>query len=169
MNADLPDAPGPDVPGPDPAARPGPAAEPGAVPYPRHWEADIVASDGGIVHLRPILPGDADALLEFHAKLSDRTRYLRYFGPYPRISARDLERFTVVDHRRRVAFLALLGDEIIAVGRYEGLGGTDPDDRVTSAEVAFVVADAGWKYLSTGAYSGSLDEAAERLDGQLWA
>ncbi|MGH3450269.1 MAG: PLP-dependent cysteine synthase family protein [Haloechinothrix sp.] len=37
------------------------------------------------------------------------------------------------------------------------------------AEVAFVVADAGWKYLSTGAYTGSLDEAAERLDGQLWA
>lgn len=37
------------------------------------------------------------------------------------------------------------------------------------ADVAFVVADAGWKYLSTGAYSGSLDEAAEKLDGQLWA
>ncbi len=37
------------------------------------------------------------------------------------------------------------------------------------ADIAFVVADAGWKYLSTGAYSGSLDEAAERLDGQLWA
>lgn len=90
-------------------------------PYPRHWEADVVASDGGIVHLRPILPSDADALLDFHSKLSDRTRYLRYFGPYPRISARDLERFTVVDHRTRVAFLALLGDEIIAVGRYEGL------------------------------------------------
>nr|WP_219632474.1 cysteine synthase [Haloechinothrix aidingensis] len=41
--------------------------------------------------------------------------------------------------------------------------------RGESADVAFVVADAGWKYLSTGAYSGSLDEAAERLDGQLWA
>jgi cysteine synthase B len=38
-----------------------------------------------------------------------------------------------------------------------------------SADVVFVVADAGWKYLSTGAYSGSLDEAAERLDGHLWA
>jgi cysteine synthase B len=37
------------------------------------------------------------------------------------------------------------------------------------ADVAFIVADAGWKYLSTGAYSGTLDEAAERLDGQLWA
>jgi [CysO sulfur-carrier protein]-thiocarboxylate-dependent cysteine synthase len=33
----------------------------------------------------------------------------------------------------------------------------------------FIVADGGWKYLSTGAYSGSLDEAAERLDGHLWA
>ncbi|MDT4936914.1 MAG: [CysO sulfur-carrier protein]-thiocarboxylate-dependent cysteine synthase [Pseudonocardiales bacterium] len=46
-------------------------------------------------------------------------------------------------------------------------------DRVASdgerADVAFVVADGGWKYLSTGAYSGSLQQAAERLEGQLWA
>ena len=38
-----------------------------------------------------------------------------------------------------------------------------------SADIAFVVADAGWKYLSTGAYSGTIDEAAQRLEGQLWA
>lgn len=38
-----------------------------------------------------------------------------------------------------------------------------------SADIVFVVADAGWKYLSTGAYSGTLDEAAAKLDGQLWA
>ncbi|MBE3001454.1 cysteine synthase [Nocardiopsis sp. HNM0947] len=37
------------------------------------------------------------------------------------------------------------------------------------ADIAFVIADAGWKYLSTGAYEGSLEEAEERLDGQLWA
>jgi [CysO sulfur-carrier protein]-thiocarboxylate-dependent cysteine synthase len=37
------------------------------------------------------------------------------------------------------------------------------------ADIAFVVADAGWKYLSTGAYSGTLDEAIEALEGQLWA
>lgn len=37
------------------------------------------------------------------------------------------------------------------------------------ADVAFVVADGGWKYLSTGAYSGSLQQAAERIEGQLWA
>ena len=38
-----------------------------------------------------------------------------------------------------------------------------------AADIAFIVADGGWKYLSTGAYDGTLDEAAERLEGQLWA
>ncbi|MGR6923245.1 PLP-dependent cysteine synthase family protein [[Actinomadura] parvosata] len=37
------------------------------------------------------------------------------------------------------------------------------------ADVVFVVADGGWKYLSTGAYEGTLEEAEERLEGQLWA
>jgi cysteine synthase len=37
------------------------------------------------------------------------------------------------------------------------------------ADIAFVVADGGWKYLSTGAYAGTLEEATERLEGQLWA
>jgi [CysO sulfur-carrier protein]-thiocarboxylate-dependent cysteine synthase len=37
------------------------------------------------------------------------------------------------------------------------------------ADVAFLVADAGWKYLSTGAYGGTLAEAEAALEGQLWA
>jgi len=37
------------------------------------------------------------------------------------------------------------------------------------ADIAFVVADGGWKYLSTGAYAGTLEEAEARLEGQLWA
>ncbi len=37
------------------------------------------------------------------------------------------------------------------------------------ADIAFVVCDAGWKYLSTGAYAGSLEEAEAALEGQLWA
>jgi hypothetical protein len=40
--------------------------------YPAHWEADAVLGDGGIVHLRPIRPDDADLLREFHARLSPR-------------------------------------------------------------------------------------------------
>jgi cysteine synthase B len=38
-----------------------------------------------------------------------------------------------------------------------------------SADIAFVVADGGWKYLSTGAYEGTIDQAEESLEGQLWA
>ena len=37
------------------------------------------------------------------------------------------------------------------------------------ADIAMVVADGGWKYLSTGAYAGTLDEATEAIEGQLWA
>jgi cysteine synthase B len=37
------------------------------------------------------------------------------------------------------------------------------------ADIAFVMCDGGWKYLSTGAYEGTIEEAEERLEGQLWA
>ena len=37
------------------------------------------------------------------------------------------------------------------------------------ADIVFVVSDGGWKYLSTGAYEGTIDEAEDRLEGQLWA
>jgi cysteine synthase B len=37
------------------------------------------------------------------------------------------------------------------------------------ADIALLLADAGWKYLSTGAYGGTLEEAQARLEGQLWA
>ncbi|HEY3709506.1 MAG TPA: GNAT family N-acetyltransferase [Amycolatopsis sp.] len=103
--------------------------------YPRDWEADVVLSDGGTVHLRPIVPSDADGLVALHGRLSERTRYFRYFGAYPRIPPRDLVRFSTVDHHDRVAFAALLGDDIVAVGRYERL------DQGPSAEVAFLVDD----------------------------
>lgn len=38
-----------------------------------------------------------------------------------------------------------------------------------SADIAFIVCDGGWKYLSTGAYEGTLDEAESALDDQIWA
>lgn len=38
-----------------------------------------------------------------------------------------------------------------------------------AADIAFIVCDGGWKYLSTGAYEGTLEEAEEKIEGQLWA
>jgi cysteine synthase len=46
------------------------------------------------------------------------------------------------------------------------------DKEVTAgrkADIAFIVCDGGWKYLSTGAYGGTLEDAATALEGQLWA
>jgi [CysO sulfur-carrier protein]-thiocarboxylate-dependent cysteine synthase len=37
------------------------------------------------------------------------------------------------------------------------------------ADICFIVCDGGWKYLSTGAYAGTLEEATSALEGQLWA
>ena len=103
--------------------------------YPRHWEADVVLRDGGTAHLRPITPDDAAALQRFHLAQSAESTYLRFFAPMPRISERDLERFTRVDHHDRVALVTTVGDEILGVGRY---------DRVApgEAEVAFNISDA---------------------------
>ncbi|MFT3715039.1 MAG: GNAT family N-acetyltransferase [Gordonia sp. (in: high G+C Gram-positive bacteria)] len=107
--------------------------------FPAHWAADVLATDGGVVHLRPITPADADALVKFHEGLSERTRYLRYFGPTPTLPPREVVRMTTVDYKNRVAILAWLGGEVIAMGLYEGLASAG---KPHSAEVAFVVADA---------------------------
>jgi acyl-CoA synthetase (NDP forming)/RimJ/RimL family protein N-acetyltransferase len=99
--------------------------------------ADVLLSDGATVHVRPIRPDDADRIVALHSRFSERTRYLRYFSAYPRIPPRDLERFVVVDHHSREAFVVELGGDLIAVGRYERLG-----EHANQAEVAFVVEDA---------------------------
>ncbi|MDG4818098.1 GNAT family N-acetyltransferase [Micromonospora sp. WMMD956] len=98
---------------------------------------DVLLSDGSTVGLRPIRPDDAPGIVAMHARFSERTRYLRYFSPYPRIPERDLNRFVHVDHVDREAFVVLAAGRIVAVGRYERLGPQAPE-----AEVAFVVEDA---------------------------
>ncbi len=106
--------------------------------YPLHWEADVVLRDGGTAHVRPIRPDDADALQAFHLGQSQRSTYFRFFAPLQRLPEIELARFTQVDHRGRVALVAITdsGDteRIIAVARYDRTA-------ATTAEVAFNVAD----------------------------
>ena len=109
------------------------AARPAA--YPEHWEADVVLADGGTVHVRPITPADAGRLQDFHSRLSPQTVYYRFFTPLPRLTEAQVRRFTTVDHVDRVALVAMLGDDIVAVARYDRLPET------SEAEVAFVVRD----------------------------
>ncbi len=103
--------------------------------YPHEWEADVLLTDGGVARLRPIRPNDAQKLIEFYARVSPESKYLRFFAPYPRLSDRDVKRFTEVDYVDRMAFILTLGEDMIGVGRYDRA----EDDR---AEVAFLIEDA---------------------------
>ncbi|GAA3723615.1 bifunctional GNAT family N-acetyltransferase/acetate--CoA ligase family protein [Salinactinospora qingdaonensis] len=84
--------------------------------------------------MRPIVPDDGQLLQEFHAKLSAETIYYRFFAPYPRLSQRDVKRFTHVDYEDRVALIATISGVMVAVVRYDKVSEDE-------AEVAFVVAD----------------------------
>jgi GNAT superfamily N-acetyltransferase len=84
---------------------------------------------------RPIRPDDAAGLTGLHARMSERTGYLRFFTPCPRIPATLLHRSVTVDHHSREAFVALSGTHVVGVGSYERVSPTE-------AEVALVVEDA---------------------------
>ncbi|MFD3567309.1 GNAT family N-acetyltransferase, partial [Streptomyces sp. NPDC058667] len=125
---------------PAPQARP----EPPDHDYPDHWEADVVLRDGGTARIRPITAADADRLVSFYEQVSDESKYYRFFAPYPRLSAKDVHRFTHHDFVDRVGLAATVGGEFIATVRYDriddrGLPASAPADE---AEVAFLVQDA---------------------------
>ena len=93
-------------------------------------------SDGVPVAVRPIKPGDRDLLASFHARQSPASIYLRYFQARPKLSSAELDHLTQVDYVDRMAFVALIGDELVAVARYEAMEGSEHPD------VAFFVDDA---------------------------
>ena len=102
--------------------------------YPAHWEADVLLRDGHTAHLRPIRTDDKELLVSFYDRVSDESKYLRFFAPMPRLSERDVARFSTVDHHERVAFVLTVAGRMIAVGRYDTVS---PGE----AEVAFLVED----------------------------
>ncbi|WP_267243735.1 GNAT family N-acetyltransferase [Streptomyces sp. PR69] len=112
--------------------------------YPDHWEADVVLRDGGAAHIRPITAADAERLVSFYEQVSDESKYYRFFAPYPRLSARDVHRFTHHDYVDRVGLAATVGDEFIATVRYDRIdaAGRPAPAPADQAEVAFLVQDA---------------------------
>ncbi len=116
------------------------ASSPLPAGYPTEWEADVLLTDGGTARLRPIRPDDAQRLVDFYSRVSPESKYLRFFSPYPNLSARDVRRFTQVDYASRVALIVTLGDSMIGVGRYDRID--DDSTRSVRAEVAFLIEDA---------------------------
>jgi GNAT superfamily N-acetyltransferase len=105
---------------------------------------DVVLRDGATVQVRRMEADDAPRLVQFHETLSSETVYLRFFSVHPHLSDPEVHRFTHVDHRDREAIVALHGDDIVGVARYDRLPGRD------EAETAFVVTDT-WQGRGLGA------------------
>jgi acetyltransferase len=112
---------------PRPAIRPYPAA------YVHPW----TLRDGTAVTIRPVRPEDEPLLVAFHRDLSERSVYLRYFGPLKleeRAAHAQLVRLCCLDYDREMALVAERagagagGPEILGVGRlsrWDEAGGTE--------------------------------------------
>jgi acetyl coenzyme A synthetase (ADP forming)-like protein len=103
--------------------------------YPTRWERDALLADGTAVRIRPIRADDGDRLVRFHQRLSPETVYRRFFSVKPTLTDVDVRRFTHVDYVDRMAFVAVRGDDLIGIGRYDRIDAGDV------AEVAFVIDD----------------------------
>jgi acetyl coenzyme A synthetase (ADP forming)-like protein len=109
----------------------GPMAE-----YPREYELDVVLRDGGGARIRPIKPDDAEQARAFFEKLGPESRYFRFFRVKESLTDTEIAHFTNLDYDERMALVATLDGEVIAVGRYDRIQpGSD------TAEVAFAVVD----------------------------
>jgi RimJ/RimL family protein N-acetyltransferase len=86
---------------------------------------------------RAIRADDKAALSDLFERLSARSRRLRFLSPKSGLSARELARFTEVDHRRHEAIVAVAPD-----GRFAGVARyACPPGVERQADVAFAVAD----------------------------
>lgn len=119
------------------APLPPPGGDDTPLAYPAEWEADVILTDGGTAHIRPILPTDGPLLRGFWTRLSPQSIYFRFFTARRALSGADIHRMTVVDQRTRGAIVAMIGDDLVAVAHWEGTVA-----RPTEAEVAFLVEDA---------------------------
>ncbi len=116
-------------------------------PYPSAYVRSVTLPGGEVVMLRPIRPEDEPKMVRFHATLSERSVYYRYFhllGLTERVSHERLTRICFIDYNREIALVAETAQqEIVAVGRL-----TRTQDG-KAAEFALLVADA-WQSRGIG-------------------
>lgn len=108
--------------------------------YPPDLERSLELVDGLVsIHIRPIVPDDAERLIDLYARLSPRSAYQRFFAVLKRLPPEWARDFANLDYVRRLALVAEHdtpdGPELMGVARYE------PSDEPNVAEVAVVVQD----------------------------
>ncbi len=101
---------------------------------------DVVLDGGTTICVRPIVPDDRQGIAEGLARLSDETRYSRFFRSVDRLSERELTYLTEIDYRDHFAWVATSKETPpsgLGVARY-----IRSQDEPTIAEASVVVVDA---------------------------
>ena len=113
-------------------------------PYPNRYVSAWTMKDGTEVLIRPIRPEDEPMMVKFHATLSERSIYLRYFhlmNLSQRVAHERLTRICFIDYDREMALVAERrnptngGSEILGVARLTRVLGSN------DAEVAVLISD----------------------------
>jgi RimJ/RimL family protein N-acetyltransferase len=115
--------------------------------------APVVLRDGSAVRIRPVTPADAPLLADGFARLSPRSRRLRFLGPKKLLTASELQRLTDIDHYDHEALGAVQltsgqTERMRRLGRVDGLGlgvarYVRSTDDPSTADCAVTVVD-GW-------------------------
>lgn len=130
------------------------AADP-ADEYPSELDDDLVLPGCRALHIRALRPCEEQPIRDLYARLSPRTRYLRFFSPVPSAPDALVRLLTSVDYRRQLALVAEHRGEIVGLASF----GAVDDGR---AEVGLVVSD-DWQRQGVGtALAGRVLRAAER-------
>ena len=96
----------------------------------------VSLADGTVFVVRPVTPEDRDLIQNGFEHLSERSRYLRFFGPMPTLSRRQLAYLSQPDQAHHIAVGLLDEDRPVGIGRWVRF-----DDDPDSADVAVTVLD----------------------------
>jgi acyl-CoA synthetase (NDP forming)/GNAT superfamily N-acetyltransferase len=105
--------------------------------YPAAWEFDGLLTNGEAVLVRPIKSTDAALLVALYANRTPDSIHWLNFGIHPSISAAEASHRSDVDYSSRMAFVALVSEELVAFASYDRL-----DSREAAADVYFDVTEA---------------------------
>ena len=97
---------------------------------------DVLLADGVVAQVRPIAPGDADAVVDLLGRVSRETIYYRYFSARPTVPDAEIDALVRADGFEVGALVMVRHDLIIGIAQYHRDPGRD------EAEVAFLVDDA---------------------------
>ncbi len=111
--------------------------------------------DGSQVTLRPVEPGDRQAIRDSFERMGPDSRYTRFLSPIDELTERQLDYLTEIDHHDHEAIVAIDGEGSgVGVARYVRL-----EHDGSRAEVAVAVID-DWQGKGVG--SALLDRLSER-------